>query len=107
MSDLWAAASAAIDAVFSDREPLIYTGAGLVAQPVSAIRSDGAAPPFPGPGATLRRITYEIDKAALPTPPSKKNTFVHRGTVWLVEEITSRDDIGKWELVVVDGGPAS
>lgn len=107
MSDLWAAAGAAIDAVFADPEPLIYTGAGLIAQPVRAIRSDEAAPAFAGPGATLRRITYEIAKGALPNPPSKKNTFVHRGTVWLVEEITSRDDIGKWELVVVDGGPAS
>lgn len=105
MSDPWAAAGAAIDAVFADPEPIIYTGAGVVSEPISAIRSDAAAPSFPGPGDTLRRVSYEVAKAALPGTPSKQNTFTHRDTLWLVQEITSRDEIGKWELVVVDGGP--
>lgn len=105
MTDIWATAGAAIDAAFADPEQIIYTGAGLTAKPISAIRSDDAAPTFPGPGATLRRVSYEVSKSDLPATPSKKNTFTHRGIVWLVEEITSRDEVGKWELVVVDGGP--
>jgi hypothetical protein len=102
----WADAGAVIDAAFADEEPLIYTGAGLAGAEISAIRSDVAAQDFDGPGKTLRRVTYEIGQADLPQRPDKTNSFIHRGRTWKVEDVTKRDDIGKWELVVVDLGPA-
>ena len=103
----WDVASAAIDRAFNDPEPIIYTGAGLVGAPLAAIRSDTAAPAFNGAGKTLRTITYEVRQADLPEQPRKSNTFTHRGHLWRVEDITRRDDIGKWELVVTDGGPTT
>jgi hypothetical protein len=106
MSD-WDAAAAAISAAFADPEPIIYTGAGLVAQPIVAVRSDWPAPAFAGAGETLRKITYEIQKRLLPEEPSKRNTFSHRGLRWAVEDITSRDDVDAWELVVSIAGPAA
>ena len=103
--DIWARAGAAIDKTFGVE--IIYTGAGLTGAPITAIKQDSAASSFLGPGDTLRRITYEVDQADLPQAPTKKNTFVHGGIRWQVDDITKRDDIGKWELVVVDTGPAT
>lgn len=103
---IWEDAGAVIDAEFADEEPLIYTGAGLVAEPIFAIRSDVPAMDFTGPGQTLRKITYEVQQGDLPQEPRKSNTFTHHGRTWKVEDRTRRDDIGKWELVVVDVGAA-
>jgi hypothetical protein len=103
----WQAAGQAIIDCFADPEPIIYTGAGLVAQPLTAVRSDWPAPAFAGPGETLRKITYEIQKQLLPEEPSKRNSFTHRGMRWAVDDITSRDDVDAWELVVSIAGPAS
>lgn len=100
----WTDAAAIIDAIFADEEELIYTGAGLTAAPILAIRSDVPALDFDGAGKTLRKITYEIAQADLPERPDKTNTFQHRGHDWKVEDVTKRDDIGKWELIVVDLG---
>ena len=102
----WDTASGVIAAAFADPEPLAYTQSG-VTFPVKAIRSDVAADAFPGPGATLRKVVYEIRQADLPAPASKKDSFVHRGRIWRAEDITRRDDVGAWELVVVDQGAAS
>jgi hypothetical protein len=101
---IWATAGAAIDAAFADPEPLIYTGAGLTAEPISAIRSDTPAPDFQGPGNTLRSIVYEVDQADLPDRPSKTDRFEHRERRWRVDNVVKRDDVGKWELTVVDDG---
>jgi len=107
MSDIWSDAGAIIDAQFADDDPIIYTGAGLTAEPVEAIWSDVPAVEFEGPGATLRKVTYEIAIGDLPQAPRKTNTFIHRDRSWSPEDITRRDDIGKWQLVVVDTGPAA
>lgn len=104
-ADPWARAGAAIDKTFGVE--IIYTGAGLTNKAIIAIKQDTAAQPFVGPGDTLRRITYEVHQADLPQEPTKRNTFVHDGIRWQVDDITKRDDIGKWELVVVDTGPAT
>lgn len=103
---VWDDAGAAIDAAFVDPEPLIYSGAGLVAEPIFAIRSDNAAPDFAGEGRTLRQVTYEVAQSDLPMRPDKSNTFTHRAHNWKVEDVTPRDDLAppKWELVVIDLG---
>ena len=98
--DPWAAAGAVIDAAFADPEPVIYTGAGLTDKPIRAIRSDTAAPTFEGPGSTLRQVSYEIALADLPQPPRKSDSFIHRARRWKPEDITFRDEIAKWVLVV-------
>lgn len=103
----WQAAGQTIFNAFADPEPIIYTGAGLVEQPLRAVRSDWQAPAFAGAGETLRKITYEIQKQLLPGEPTKRNTFTHRGMRWSVEDITNRDDVDAWELVVSIAGPAA
>lgn len=101
---VWTEAGDDIDAEFIDPEPLIYTGAGLSGLPIWAIWSDVPASDFAGPGQTLRKVTYEIKQSDLPERPDKTNRFAHRGRTWKVEDVTQRDDIGKWELVVEDLG---
>jgi len=104
---IWDRAGAIIDATFKEEAEIIYTGAGLVGTPITAIRSDVPAPEFPGAGRTLRKITYEVRQSDLPEDASGEDTFTHRGVRWSVQDVTRRDDIGKWELVVVDEGPAT
>ena len=102
-----AAALAAIWEGFADPEPIIYTQAGVELPSMPAIRSDIAAPTFDGPGATLRSIIYEVQHANFPARPTKSDSFTHRGHRWRVEDVSRRDDVGAWELTVVDGGPAT
>lgn len=82
-------------------EPIFYTGAGLTRASILAIKSDVAADAFQGSGATARRISFEVAQAAIPGRPSKKDEIEHGGVLWLVNDITQRDDVGAWELVVV------
>lgn len=104
---IWDAVGAAIDRTFRDREQILYSGAGLSAAPLWAIRSDVAAPDFQGSGRSLREISYEIEQADLLEEPRKSDTLIHRGRIWRVEDRTRRDDIGKWVVIVVDCGSAS
>ncbi len=104
---IWDTAGAAIDRVFADPSPIIYTGAGLTAGSVSAIRTDDAAPDFAGPGQSARTIGYEVAMASLPSKPSKSDYFTHRGRKWRVIDITTRDEIGKYALIVQDDGAAA
>ena len=106
MLDPFAMAQRAIRAAFADPEPLDYTQDGLHLPPFQAIRSDRAAPTFEGPGATLRTITYEIEKRALPAVPTKKDSFTHRGRKWSIQDVTSLEDVAAWHLIVTDAGAA-
>lgn len=103
---IWATAGAAIDAVFADPEPIVYTGAGLVAVPIAAIRLDELAPDFDGQGRTARRVGYELPFSAMPGTPAKGQYFTHRGFRWNVQQAERRDEIGKWHLDVTQGPPA-
>jgi hypothetical protein len=103
---VWDAAGAAIAAVFADPEPVIYTQGGVILPPIGAVRSDAAAPAFAGAGSTLRKTTYEIAKAALPAEPTKKDSFIHRGRKWTIDDRTSLDANDAWLLVVSDAGSA-
>jgi hypothetical protein len=96
-----AAALAAIDAVYAI--PVLYTGAGLVAAPLSAIKSEESAEAFQGAGNTLREVSFEIAQADLPQRPRKTDVIeeVESGHAWRVNDITPRDEIGRWRLIVV------
>jgi hypothetical protein len=89
---------AAIHAAFA--EPVAYTGAGLGGATIAAIKSDEAGDPFQGPGSTVRKISFEVLQAALPGTPAKGNIIVHAGTSWRVIDITRRDDVAAWALIV-------
>ncbi|HCB75395.1 MAG TPA: hypothetical protein DEP91_04360 [Sphingomonas bacterium] len=93
------AALAAIDAAFS--EVVVYAGGGLP-QPteVYVIWSDGSAPAFQGPGATARTVSFEIPQTTLPARPAKADRITRGDHVWKPNDVTRRDDIGKWEVVV-------
>jgi hypothetical protein len=93
-----ASAQVAIHAAFA--EPILFTGGVLVEEPITAIKSDTPADGFPGRGSTLRRVSFEILQAVLPDKPEKGNTIRHSDTDWKVIDITRRDDVGAWELVV-------
>ena len=103
-----AAALAAIHAAFADPEPLVYEQGGVLLEPIRAIWSDDGAAGFQGAGSTLRQITYEIQQADLPERPSKtRDRFTHRGRRWDISDVTRRDDVGAWCLIVVDAGAAT
>ncbi len=107
MPDPFAAAAPVFFTAFADRELIIYTQAGVVLPPIRAIWSDDAAASFEGAGSTLRKLTYEIRQADLPKRPSKtRDSFTHRGRIWQIADVTTRDDIGAWLLVVADVGAA-
>lgn len=94
-------ALAAIHAAFA--KPVRYTGAGLTAGQVQAVRSDKAADAFQGPGETLREVCFEIPVDELPQQPNKGDLLVDRdgaGDSWIVIDVTRRDDVDAWALVV-------
>ncbi len=101
-----AAALAEIRAAFADLEPAIYVQSNRgPLPPLSVIRTDLAGPAFRGEGSTSRQIIYEVDQADLAEEPTKRDRLIHRGRVWAFEDITRRDDIAAWELIVSDEGP--
>lgn len=97
-----AAAQAAIHAVYA--EPILYTGGAFVDEPLTAVPSDMGAPAFQGAGATLRELSFEIPRGSLPFDPDKTHLIfrVNTGETWRVNDITRRDDIGAWVLIVED-----
>lgn len=100
------AAQAAIRAAYG--LPVKYTGASLTAATVIAIKSDSAAGAFQGPGDTLREISFEIEQSDLPERPRKGNLIVEKdgaGQVWKAIDITQRDDIDCWKIVVEESAP--
>jgi len=92
------AALADIRAAFS--ETVIYTGGGLIAQEIPAVRMEDGAPAFQGAGATLRKITFEIAQADLPEEPRKGDLLTSDGVELKVIDRTRRDDVAAWWLVV-------
>ncbi|MBP6031258.1 MAG: hypothetical protein KA533_07505 [Sphingobium sp.] len=89
---------AAIHAAFAD--PVVYTGAGLTAAPLTAICSDVPADAFLGAGATARHISFEFRASDLPSAPGKGDIIVHDGVNWSVIDIVRRRDIAAWSLSV-------
>lgn len=104
MVDPFRAAASVFFTAFADPERILYTQDGVVLEPIRAIRTDSAAAGFEGPGSTLRELTYEIQQSDLPKRPTKRDSFIHNGQRWEISDVTRRDDIGAWWLVVVDAG---
>lgn len=98
----WAEKEAAdIHAAFADQ--VRYTGAGLTNASIAAVKYDEDGEPFQGGGNTLRKVTFEVLRSALPQAPVKGNTIVEddgAGQSWRVNDITRRNDIAAWQLVV-------
>lgn len=101
----WRAAADAIAAEFADPEQLAYMSAVVGLRTIPAIRHEQDAEPF-GEGRTARRIRYEIQQSALPLKPTNQDTFVHRGTLWKVANVTTLDEVFAWDVDVTNGGPA-
>jgi hypothetical protein len=80
--------------------PVLYSGGALVEKPISAIKSDVPADAFPGVGNTARRITFEIGQDVVPDEPDKECRIMEGETIWRAIDITRRDDVGAWEVVV-------
>lgn len=81
-------------------DPITYTGAGLAAAPITAIYSDVEAGPFPGPGSTARKTSFEVQRADLPGLPKKGDAIAHETGNWLVINIDRLRDIDAWLLTV-------
>ncbi|VWX56716.1 hypothetical protein [Sphingorhabdus sp. 109] len=68
---------------------------------ISAVKSDQPADPFQGAGSSARMVKFEILKSALPSVPGKDDEIVEvSGIDWSVIDITDREDIGAWHLIV-------
>ncbi|MCK0533406.1 hypothetical protein [Sphingobium agri] len=92
------AALADIHAAFSGS--VAYTGAGLIGAAIAAVRMEDTAPPFQGAGATLRKVWYEIMQDVLPSEPRKGDQIVDGGAERKVIDVTRRDDLAAWWVVV-------
>lgn len=103
MRDHELAALATIRAAYE--EDVLYTGAGLSGAPIKATPSDSGALPFQGPGSTAREISFEIAQSALPEQPRNGNQIQHGPNHWSVIDITQRDDVAAWVLVVEEAQP--
>lgn len=73
---------------------------GVAGKPVTAVKSDMAAPSFDGAGATARHVSFELRKADVPERPTKAATLTEGAIVWHVNDTTDRDDIGAWSVTV-------
>lgn len=93
----WDAHAANIHAAFA--VPVQWVPAVGAQKEIAAVKSDMPAPGFPGEGATLRMISWEVRQSDV-TSPSKGDRIVHGATTWRVIDITRRDDVGAWELIV-------
>lgn len=89
--------AADIHAAFA--QPITYKPRGGALQQVTAVYSDSAAPNFDGMGATLRTIRWEVRQSDI-TDPELDAEISAEGKTWRVVDITRRDDVGAWELIV-------
>lgn len=89
--------AAEIHAAFA--QPITYKPHGGALQQLAAVYSDGAAPNFDGMGASLRTIRWEVRQADVAEPELGAEISAN-GKTWRVVDITRRDDVGAWELIV-------
>jgi hypothetical protein len=92
-------AQAAIRAQYG--APVAYTGAGLADDTVTAIRTDAIAAQYQGFEGAPTRISFEIDKEALPERPRVSNRIVEGGgSAWSVIDVDFQAGINSWVLGV-------
>lgn len=88
----------AIHRQFAD--PITYTGADVTAKPITAVYTEEAAGGFPGPGATAKKVSFEIQFVDLPGRPSKGDVIVHKTGSWSVIERSRSRSVNAWVLFV-------
>jgi hypothetical protein len=81
---------------------VLYTGAGLEAAELVAIRSDGGAQSFQGAGATLNETSFEIQQADLPEEPLPDDLIeeIETAARWRVMEARRLDSVAAWQIIV-------
>lgn len=103
MSDLPGgdAAVSAIHRAFAKR--VRYTGAGVTAKSVLAVRSHAPAGLFMEDQQTVRQLSFEIMKADLSGEPDKGDTLIENdgaGASWTVIELGDSDEVDAWLVFV-------
>ena len=99
MSPQEAAALAANDAAFA--ESVIYTGGGLTEPTaIDVIWSDTAGQRFQGAGNTTRTVSCEVRYADLGRKPAAADRLLRGAVIWKPQQVTERDDIAKWVVVL-------
>lgn len=102
MADPFAVAQGAIRAAFS--KPIAFTGAGLDAARLQAIKADLPGPDFQDRGNTIRRVTFEVQKVDLPQKPGSGNLIVEdpdgAALRWRVLDAEGDSNIEAWLLHV-------
>ena len=96
----------AIDATFG--EPVLYAGGGLPeAAAIPVIWSDTSGQRFQGPGNTLREVSCEVRYELLLERPGKADRITRGDTVWKPINVTDRDDLARWDVVLERVGAAA
>lgn len=84
------------------QDPILYTGQGVIAEPLRAIYSEEEAPDFQGQGRSLRTVRFEIGRDELAFRPRKGDRVEHLGIVWTVDDVTTHSDVDAWLVVVFE-----
>lgn len=92
-----ASAAAAIHGAFAST--VIYAPKSGSQISLTAVRSDEAAGNFMGAGATMRTVSWEVRQSDV-AAPSKGDAILADDIEWRVIDITRRDDVGAWVLIV-------
>ncbi|MEO1221583.1 MAG: hypothetical protein AAFY42_09590 [Pseudomonadota bacterium] len=95
------ASVAALHAAFA--KPVKYTGAGVFETTIMAVRTHAKAGVFMDDQQTVRKVSFEILKSALPEQPAKGNRIVQNdgaGPEWRVTEVGDSDEVDAWEAFV-------
>lgn len=95
--DVAASAAAAIHGAFG--AAVTYVPKSGSQKSLTAIRSDEPAGDFMGAGSTMRTVSWEVRQSDVPDPV--KGDAIRADSVeWTVIDITRRDDVGAWVLIV-------
>lgn len=80
-----------------------YTGAGVDNRTILAVRTHAKAPVFMEDQQTVRMVSFEILKSALPQKPAKGDDIVQNngaGPAWVVNEVGDSDEVDAWVAFV-------
>lgn len=89
--------AAEIHAAFAS--PITYTPPSGAPQQITGVYSDVPAPTWDGKGASLRTISWEVQQSDV-ADPALGAEIVAGAKSWRVVDITRRDDVEAWELIV-------
>lgn len=94
------AAARAIHRAFA--RPVRYTGAGVVAKSVPAVRTHGAASALYA-DESARSLAFELWKEDLAATPQRGDILIEAdgaGAIWTVEEVIDLDEVDAWRVMV-------